>query len=314
MRRAWAALVGLLGEREPGRGIALFRVAVALVVLGAILSMALSGVDRVLWVDARAGGMLTLPGGDWLLAALGGPTPGAVRALEALGIALAAAVALGAGGRLPILALGQVYLALISADPHVQGGYDSMIVNALWLLFLADATATGSVDARLRCGAWWPEVLVPAWPRYLVVFQLVVVYTATGLQKLGFPWTPAGGFSALYWVFQEPTWRRFDMSWSAWVYPLTQVATAITWLWEIGAPIVLVAAYVRRTRGRPGRLRALLGRWDLRAGYAAIGIALHLGILLAFNVGPFSWISLAYYLCLWHPDEAPWRRPARPRN
>ena len=28
-----------------------------------------------------------------------------------------------------------------------------------------------------------------------------------------------------------------------------------------------------------------------------------IGILVLLNVGPFSFISLAYYLCLWTPDE-----------
>jgi hypothetical protein len=30
---------------------------------------------------------------------------------------------------------------------------------------------------------------------------------------------------------------------------------------------------------------------------------MHIGILVLMNMGPFSWISMAYYLCLWRPEE-----------
>jgi hypothetical protein len=93
------------------------------------------------------------------------------------------------------------------------------------------------------------------------------------------------------------------MDFTAWVYPLTQVATAITWHWETGAWVMLLVYYYRYTRDRPGRLRALSNRWDLRLPFAGIGISLHVGILLTMNVGPFSWVSMSYYLCLFRPEE-----------
>jgi len=235
----WSALVAALGRREPASGLALFRIAVGAVTLYAILSMAIGGIDAALWVDASEGGMLRLPEGRWLLRWLGGPTQAAITRLEIAGAMTAAAVMVGAGGRVTTLLAGQIYLALSTANPRVMGGYDALISGALWLLFLSESTASWSVDARLRTGRWTPQVRIPAWPRYLVIFQLLVVYGTTGLNKLGFPWTPAGGFSALYWVFQEPTWRRFETGWAAaWLYPLTQAATAITWFWEIGAPLL----------------------------------------------------------------------------
>lgn len=308
IRRAWAALVAALSVREAASGLALFRIAAGAVTLYAIASMAVGGIDAALWVDAAEGGMLSLPEGRWLLRWMGGPTQAAITRLEIAGALAAAAVMVGAGGRVTMLLAGQLYLALSTANPRVMGGYDALISGALWLLFLSGSTATWSVDARLRTGSWAPAAMIPAWPRYLAIFQLLVVYGTTGVNKLGFPWTPAGGFSALYWVFQEPTWRRFETGWwAAWLYPLTQVATAITWFWEIGAPLLLVFFYLRATGERGGRLRGLCRRVDLRAWFAAIGVLLHVGILALLNVGPFSWISLSYYLCLWSPAEAPWR-------
>jgi hypothetical protein len=53
--------------------------------------------------------------------------------------------------------------------------------------------------------------------------------------------------------------------------------------------------WYRRTPERGGRLRRLANRYDLRLPYLAVGVMLHLGILIALFVGPFSYASLAYY-------------------
>src|SRR5262249_28786068 len=137
------------------------------------------------------------------------------------------------------------------------------------------------------------------------------VYTMAGVQKLSPIWTPLGDYSAIYWVLQSPNWRRFDMRWTAWIYPLTQVATALTWFWEVSAPALLLVFYFRRTRDRPGRLRRLFNARDLRLVYAGFGVVVHTSIFVLMDVGPFSFIALAFYFLLWSPRE--WRRanPAR---
>lgn len=298
-----ARWVALTSRRERSTTLAVFRIAVGAVLFFTVASMASSRMAFVLWVDAAHGGLRQLGPGNWLLSALGGPTPTVIGSLLVVALASAGLVTVGLGGRAPILVALQSYQALYTADPALIGGYDKMISNALWLLFLGRATATLSADCRLRSGAWRSDEEIMAWPRYLVIFQQVVLYTTTGLHKLSATWTPIGGYSALYWIFQEPTWRRFDMRWTAWAYPLTQVATAVTWHWELAAPLLLLVYYYRATRERPGRLRALFNRRDLRVAFAAVGVGLHLGILVSLNVGPFSWISFAFYLCLWQPEE-----------
>src|SRR5690606_29786998 len=228
LARPWAAWVQLLSIREPGTTLAWFRMAVGGVMLYSLLSMIAADLVEVMWVDAKHGGLITLSARHWLVQLLGGRTVATAWTLVGGGLLLATLVGLGLGGRLTVLLALQVYYALTSASGVVTGGYDTMIVNALWLLFLARSTATLSLDCRLRTGRWVSDERVPAWPRYLVILQLVVVYTTTGLHKLSPVWTPGGDSSALYWVFQEPTWRRFDMTWTASVFPLTQLATAVT--------------------------------------------------------------------------------------
>ncbi|MBK6576162.1 MAG: HTTM domain-containing protein [Sandaracinaceae bacterium] len=303
MKARWRAWVARCDRREAATTLACFRIAIGLVTLYSLLDVGLGGLVDVLWVDYHSGGYACLGTGNWLMTLLGGATPHVVHALYGVALGSALLVTMGLAGRLSALVAGQTYMALVFVNGSATGGYDMLITNALWLLVLGDATRTLSLDCRLRSGSFVSDASIPAWPRYLAVFQLVVMYTTTGLHKLSTPWLPMGGYSALYDVFQEPTWRRFDMRWTAHVYPLTQLATATTWFFEVGAPLLLVWFYFRHTRERPGRARAWFARRDLRFPFVAIGLVLHLGILVTLNVGPFSWAAMAYYLCLWHPDE-----------
>ncbi len=309
MKRLWSAFVALTSIREPGTSLARFRIAVGLVMLYSLLSMITAGLVEVMWVDAAHGGLQTLSTQHWLIGLLGGRTLATAWGLVIAGLVLASLVVVGLGGRLTTLLTLQVYYALTSAHGTLSGGYDTLITNALWLLVLAQSTATLSLDCRLRTGQWRSERPVPAWPRYLVILQLIVVYGTTGLHKLSPVWIPGGDYSALYWVFQEPTWPRFDMAWTASVFPLTQLATAVTWWWEVLTPLLLVVYWARYTAPRGGRVRRALNRFDLRKPWAAMGVGLHLGILVLLNVGPFSPISLAYYLCF-IPPASPAQHPS----
>lgn len=307
-RATWRFFVELFSRREPGSALAWFRIAIGLVLLYSLLSVGLHGLIDMLWVDRHYGGFTATssPLTRWF----GETTPRVVYSIYGATLLGVVLVTAGVGGRF----LGRLitfltlhgYLGLVGLNPHTAGGYDLLLTNALWLLVLAHSTATHSVHCRLATGAWTSAAEIPAWPRYLAVFQLLTTYTATGLQKLSPDWTPAGGFSALFTVFQDPTWRRFDLDWTATIYPVTQIATAVTWFFEVLAPLMLLVYYFRYTRDRPGglrRLRRLCNRRDLRVPYAFTGFMLHVGILVTMNVGPFSWVSLAYYICLWHPDE-----------
>jgi hypothetical protein len=301
----WQRWVALTSRKERGTTIALFRIAVGAVMLVSILSVAWSGALDALWIDAAYGGMRHIGSDAYpVLLWLGGARPSVVWMLVGVTPVLCAAMILGIGGRWTVLAAAISYKCL-SYIGWGSGGYDLMISNAVWLLFLSDSTATLSLDCRSKHGSWTSDTLVSAWPRYLVIVQLVVIYTFTGFQKTSATWTFADSYSALYWFMQDPTWPRIDMGWLAWVYPLTQIATFATWHFEVTAPVLLLIFYFRATRERPGRLRAAFNHFDLRKPWAAIGIGMHMGIAAMMNMGPFSWISMAYYLSLWHPDELP---------
>lgn len=303
LRRWWAAWVSLLDRRETGEALALFRVAVGVVVAWVVLSQIVTGIGEIVWVDRAHGGYRALGGGPTLVRWLGGPTPGVIRALMAVTASSAIALTLGLGGRLAAFVTLQGYIALHRLDGNASGSSDILVTNALWLLVLARSTATLSVDCRLRTGRFVSDEEVHAFPRYLGILQLVVMYWSTGMQKVSVYWFPAGSYSALYYILQQPTWQRFSMTWAAHAYPITQLATAMTWLWEVSSPLLLLVYFLRDTRERGGRLRRWANRFDLRLAWALVGLALHLMIFAAMDVGHFSQISLAFYLCLFHPAE-----------
>jgi len=311
-RGLWGRWAALLAEREAGTSVALFRIACGLCLLGSVGSVVVYGMVPVIWLSPADGGLGNSGEGSRLFQLLGGARPATVWAVVAATLFLGLLLALGGGGRLTAFLALQGYMALTGLNGNAVGAYDWLLTNALWLLVLAGATATLSLDCRLRTGRWLSAAPVSAWPRYLAVYQIVLVYWSTGMHKVSRSWTPADGFSALYYILQEPTWQRWDMTWLAHVYPLTQAATALTWFWECTAPLLLLVLWYRRTRERPGRLRALCNRLPLRGLWIVTGVAMHLGILVLMDVGPFSLVALAYYPCLLHPDE--WRRAAACRR
>lgn len=299
--RMWRNWVAFTAQRETGTALACFRIAVGLVMLVSIGSVVARGLVAALWYDASAGGILSGGRGFWAWSLVGGPTPTGVQIAVVASLLASVLMVLGLGGRATIVAALLAYRALATLGP--SGGYDGMIVNGAWLLVLSQSTATLSLDCRLRSDSWCSATRVPAWPRYVAILQLVVIYLFTGLQKGSASWNPSGGYSALYWVLRDPTWIRFNNDWAAHAYPLTQLGTATVWHWELAAPLLLLVYYYRNTRERRGRLRALFNRRDLRIPWAVVGATMHIGILVLMEMGPFSWISLSYYLCLWQPAE-----------
>ena len=293
-----------LAHREPATPLALFRIALGLIILVTLADMLLTGTLAPIWYTLDDGGIVKTTGSHWLIEALGGTDRAVVDGLVGTTLVAALLVALGLGSRIAALVALQCCLALLSLHPGTGGGHDRLIVNGLWLVVLAPADATLSLWCRLRSGAWHSDRQVAAWPRYLVIYQLVLMYTVTGVQKLGADWWPWGDFRAVYYSLLTPSWQRWEsVSWVAWAYPLTQVGTAVTLFWEMSWGLVLLALFYRATRTRSGRLRALFNRLDLRRLYALIGVAMHGTIWVMMNLGPFSAITLAYYLCLWHHDE-----------
>ncbi len=294
----------LLGHREAGHSLAIFRMAVGLIILHMLGALIWTESLAPIWMNPEDGGLRDQKVTQWLAVAVGAPAPSGVLALVAGAAAGALALTVGLGARIGALLTLQCLLALFSVHQSSGGGHDRLILNALWLLVLASSDRSLSLRSRLQTGRWWNDTPVAAWPRWLAVFQICLVYTATGLQKVNPEWFPWGGLEAVYRSLLLPSWARYDLSgWLGDIEPLLQAATALTWLWESSFFLVIAALYWRATRTRPGRARALSNRWDLRRAYLLIGIAMHLGLTALMELGPFGLISMSFYACMLSPDE-----------
>ncbi len=292
--RRWIAWLTVAESAAP---LAWFRVGMGVGVLLSALSAAWAGVVADLWLPPAAGGVSPLDGRTWLVALLG-PTPTSLWAAWGGLVAAGCALVVGFGGRVAAFVALQLAMGVLDANAAAGGSYDELLFNGLWLLVLTGGTQTGSVDARWATGRWWPPAEVGRWARFLVFYQLILLYAATGWQKLSSHWVPGQGSTALYYILQQPTWQRVDGARFAhppW-YALTQLGTVVTWLWEVSAPLWLWA-WVRSLD--PNRRGAAV----VNAGYAGLGVIVHLAIAALMNVGPFSWISLSFYAAVRHPHR-----------
>lgn len=294
MRRAWRAWVELLDRREPPTALALVRIGVALVSLANLGNAARLGLVDALYSPLPTGFATHYQ--PWL--------PLGAHGLWLVAVIALVAIATGTATRVACLVFVLVSAQLSQLAPEAESGYDQLLRVVLVILALSRCNARWSVDAWIarRLGRP-PPAEIPAWPRYLLMLQLVWVYFSGGQNKAGSEWGPLGGFTALADALTDPHSARFDPSWLAAVYPLTRVATAVTMLFELGAPLYLVSYYFAATRDRPGRLRAAWNRLHLRWVWLALGVAFELGIAISLRIGDFPWGMLALYPVLLLPEE-----------
>ena len=291
-RRAWSAWVDLWDRREDAAALALVRILVGLVLAYDFIEIWRLDLAGALYTTDGFGvafdGLLS-PQATWWLAALAtaGITLGALTPVSCLAFVLASS-------------------QLAHMSPNADRGIDILLRIVLVVLALSRCNARWSVDALvMRHVVKRPlATLVPAWPRHVLLLQLVWVYFSGGINKGGASWTPGGGFTALANILADPHVARFDPSgWLPALMPVTRVATAFTMLFELGAPLYLVFYYFDRTRERGGKLRAFCNKLRLRWAWIALGLAFHLGIAVGMRLGIFPWGMLALYPVLLRPTE-----------
>ena len=277
--RAWAAWVALWDRREPPTALALVRIGLAVVLLVDYLNVARVGLVGVIWS----------PPPDGL--AIGQPWFGGGVAWTIAVVALAL-IACGAATRAACIAFVVASAQLATLTPNSESGLDGLARITFLILALSQCNARWSIDALVarRLGRT-VSVEIPAWPRYLLLAQLVWVYFSGGTNKSGDEWGPQGGFTALANALSDPHAARFAPAWVATIYPLTRVATALTMVFELGAPLYLVC-YAKRWR-------------TLRWIWIGLGVAFELGIAIGLRLGSFPFGMLALYPVLLLPEELP---------
>ncbi len=140
------------------------------------------------------------------------------------------------------------------------------------------------------------------------LFAAFVLWHALAMLVSSLP-SPGGPADALWYILQQPTWQRFTMYWVAPFYPLTRIATLSTWVFEHLSPVLILAAWFRHTRTRPGRLRAQCNRMDVRLPFLLFGVLLHVGIEATMEVGAFTVFTLGVHAACFSGDEVRNRTP-----
>lgn len=277
----WRAWVSLWDHREDAAALALLRISVAAVLLVDFLQV--HALVDALWSPLPAGYARSAGSALWLAATL---------SLSAVLLGLLTPVACG------LFVLLSAQLAHLA--PEADRGIDMMLRIALGVLACSRCNARFSLDALLlrRLGRPLSQT-VPAWPRYLLLLQLLWIYFSAGTNKAGAEWGPLGDFAALGNILTDPHFARFDPSW-IWP-PLTRLATAATMLFELTAPLYLALYYFAATPLPATGLRRLATR--LRPIWLAAGVAFHLGIALTMKMGIFPWGMLALYPALLLPRD-----------
>ena len=290
----WARWIRATSVTESGTSLAVFRIAIGACLVLTVAWPWLGGVADAVWVDQTSGGLHALRGTP-LVRALGGATPGVIHSLWFATLTAGLLLMLGLGGRVLAFIALQLALALLPVNPYAGAAYDLLLTNGLWLCVLGSSTQTLSLDARLRTGSWVDPTPIGAWARYLVVLQLAILYTATGLQKLSIHWVPWGDLQALYYILRMPNFHYVDLPWLGHLEPLLQLSTLVTWLWEVLGGVFVLAAW-GADRGSP--------RWrHVRTLWVAVGLVMHAVLLVTMDLGPFGFTTLAFYVALFGPTE-----------
>ena len=297
MKRWWTTWVDFWDRREDAAALALVRIFVGLVLVVDYLD-----VYRLDLVDALYAPPPTGMGydyGGWAHAI--GLSP---HALFLIALLAAIGITLGAATRVSCIVLLLVSAQLGHMSPNGERGIDSILRIVAGILALSRCHARWSIDALVWRALRRPmETIVSAWPRYLLLIQLVWIYGSGGYNKGGAPWFPHGGFTALANILADPHVARFGPGWLEIAMPFTRIATALTITFELCAPSYLLFYYFAATRDRPGKLRRFCNRYRLRWIWIALGLSFHLGIAIGMRLGIFPWGMLALYPVLLFPDE-----------
>ncbi|MAQ15385.1 MAG: hypothetical protein CMN30_11400 [Sandaracinus sp.] len=305
-RRFWRHWVTLTDLREDGTSLALVRLLVGFVLLADQLIAGQLGLVEHLWGPHTSGGLALAADAHPmpLMFEVFGAEPGTATILWWTMVVACLCLGLGFLGRLAaaVVVFASAQEAMIF--PIGDRGIDIILRAICLILVFSRCTATLSVDAYLRRGKLHTGERIPAWPRYLCVVQLLWVYFSAGIHKRG-DWWPWRGASALWRILHDPHFARFDLTdpkWE-WLFPLTQLGTIGTMLFEITPPVFLLALYYQRFPQRAGRVGTFLLRIHYRELFLALGITFHVGLMASMRLGIFPYGVLAIYPAFFAPDE-----------
>jgi hypothetical protein len=299
------------GEEHP-RTLGLVRLLIGMVILWDFLEIARLDLVVPLFTPQSAGGwsdVMSRTDKPWLYDLLP-PSMALARAHHGLIVASAFTFMTGLFARTSAFVLLVSWAVFTDVLPASDRGIDTLCRDVLCVFVFARSGEWFGFDAWIRTGSplGTEATRVTAWPRRVLVLQLVAMYFLAGVQKTGIHWYPMGNLAALYFILQDPAIARFDFRWLAnqpWFF-LTQVGTATTILFQDTYPLVLLFRWWRRHPDRGGRFANFARKFGLEWWWIATGAYFHLALAATTELGIFPWAMLALYPVWLHPDELAW--------
>jgi hypothetical protein len=300
--RVLARWVAFWARREPATSLALTRILVgAVLFLDMVLAKYKGAMPALLSPPPQGMGTGAAAFPEFLAAPTAAGSDGVAFFWWAMVLVSSLMFALGLFYKASGVLLVLVLVNFARFDPDGDA-IDSLYRVVVPILTLSGAHASFSFDAWIaRKIKKPPPALVPAWPRYLLVLQLLWMYFSAGHCRDDAAWWPQGGFSAIGNVMGDPHFARFNPGSLVSLYPVTQMATAISMTFELSAPFMIILTWLRKSGG--GRWGAALRTWRIRWIWLGAGAALHLGIALTMTLGCFPYGVLALYPLFLHPEE-----------
>jgi len=200
--------------------------------------------------------------------------------------AVAAGVAVAAGWRFraasALLTLCYTLLFLAEQTRFINHFYLYCLVAGLLGLMPAHRAASADV----RAGRVAPTATTPAWTRYLLLFQMSVVYFFAGLAKLNADWLMARPLTV--WLAPKASYPVIGGLLGSVELPWVMSYAGVTF-------DLLVAPLLLWRRSRP---------WAFGAA-----VVFHVSNVLVFGLGTFPWFSLLITAALFFPPYWPRRTP-----
>lgn len=226
----------------------------------------------------------------------------------------------GIGSRLSVVVVWVLSVSFVNMNTYNDNAGDEIRNIALFYLMLCPSGAAWSLDAWWA--RWWGRregsvarwlgrpnqpVYIYPWALRLLFVQLGFIYCCNGVFKLLGPDWPRG--DSLYYVLNDLTLARWSYAQFPMPVWLTRVLTWSVLGWEAGFPLIMLVPWMvagllrfRRLRTR-GMVRLVRLLRFLRAAALCFGVAFHLGIFAAMELGFFG----PFMICLYAP-LVPWER------
>ena len=297
----WQRYVAFWNEQESPQSLALCRITFGLAVVFNGLEQLLNSNPLELYADPAYGGIFSYqPQGFFSLFQWLPSTAVVVYVLLGLYVMGGVLLTIGLFSRAAALLCLVLQMSLNARFWMYRFDGDIVYQVFLYLFVLAPAGAYASMDARWRGRG---RASIPAWPRRLIMAQLMFIYVRTGIVKMGSTWSLTDGYSALYYALNLPGLARWPGTWLLPIYPMSQLATFIAKGWEITFFMVPLSLYFQR-RITPNPLRRLISWHHWRTLYLLIGCIMHCSLVVLMNLGMFPFVMMSLYPSYLRPEEA----------